>query len=78
MKYPKVKENLSEIEHHIKPSVDVLISTTFFKEITIGRYIHGGTFWQINQITGNLTDNDIIEWWYLPEKGTGNRPGELK
>lgn len=68
---PPVKSNLKEIEKSASPSIDVLIKIKGHSEPTIGRYIHGGEFWQSSTMSGQV---EVEEWWPLPVSGTGFTP----
>lgn len=52
-------------------SARVLVLVKNFTTPTIGRYIHELEQWQVDGWTGSP---EVVEWWTLPEKGTGNKP----
>jgi hypothetical protein len=67
---PEVRDDLHEIERLAKPSVDVIVSVRGITNLMIGRYFHGGQFWQVDQVHGEV---NVEEWWPMPVLGTGTR-----
>jgi len=70
MKLPKIKQDMHWSERAANPSVDVLVKVDRIEGLSIGRYFHGIGKWQIVGFHG---DWDVVEWWDLPESGTGNK-----
>lgn len=67
---PEIKKILkNKIETGLLPSDDVLVNVEGYG-IAIGRYFHTGQFWSVNGISGDVV---VIEWWPLPELGTGTK-----
>lgn len=69
MKLPEKRDDLKDFEKAAGLSVDVIVSVKDFRCLYIGRYIYGIKQWQVNNWSGYHV---IIEWWPLPEIGTGN------
>ncbi|WP_210498772.1 hypothetical protein [Vibrio crassostreae] len=67
-KFPEVRDDLRDFEKLAAVSIDVLVHVKGFQNPMVGRYIHGAQEWQVDGIHGTPT---VIEWWLLPEKGTG-------
>lgn len=65
---PPVRTDLRDFEKQAAMSVDVLVRLEGFRDKAIGRYIHGAEEWQINGCTGYFK---VLEWWPMPEDGTG-------
>lgn len=70
MKLPEKRDGLADFEKSGGLSVDVIVKVKGFRDLTIGRYIHGLEQWDINNWSGYLV---VIEWWPLPKIGTGNQ-----
>jgi len=70
MSCPSVKKNLTHIvDIELQPSEDVIVHVENYG-LSVGRYYHKGEFWSVNGMTG---DFKVLEWWPLPEIGTGNK-----
>lgn len=65
---PALRPDLRDFEKAAGISVDVIVRLKNSEHKTIGRYIHGVTEWQVNGWTGSP---EVVEWWPLPETGTG-------
>lgn len=74
MKLPEIKSDLREFEKEAGISVDVICRVAGFAGVWIGRYIHGCECWQVNGMSGD--EPLVLEWWTLPEEGTGNGRGD--
>jgi hypothetical protein len=68
VKLPEIKEGLADFEKTAGISVDVIARVEGHKNLSIARYIHGTEEWQINGFHGFY---NVVEWWPLPEIGTG-------
>lgn len=69
--FPPVKGELELFEKWSRPSVDVLVRVEGLAGVHAGRYFHGAEKWQINHAHG---DWKVLEWWPMPEPGTGTAP----
>lgn len=67
---PELRPDLRDFEKLAGISVDVLVKVDGFECHSIGRYLHGLKEWQVNNVSGGPPK--VIEWWPLPEFGTGN------
>ncbi len=67
-KLPEVRKDLSDFEKPSQLSVTVLVSVNNIKGIQIGRYIHSLEEWQVDGFHGSF---NAIEWWPIPEVGSG-------
>lgn len=65
---PEKRKDLKDFEKFAGLSVDVLVGIEGCSGMHVGRYIHGCESWQVNGFNG---DWKVVEWWPLPEKGTG-------
>ena len=65
---PKLRDDLKEFEVAAGISVDVLVLIESTSRPVTGRYLHGIGEWQVDYTSGYPT---VIEWWPLPEIGTG-------
>ena len=66
---PKLRDDLKEFERAAGISVDVLVLIESTHRPVTGRYLHGIGEWQVDHTSGYPT---VIEWWPLPEIGTGH------
>lgn len=66
---PPRDENAHEYERKSsQPSVEALVVVEGFRGYTVGRYLYGLAEWQIE---GHHGPRKVLEWWPLPERGTG-------
>jgi hypothetical protein len=68
-KLPEIRKDLREFEKQAGISVYVIVRVKGFKDHNIGRYLHGLEEWQVYGHGGEPPE--VIEWWPLPEFGTG-------
>lgn len=69
LELPPVRSDLHEIERVAQPSETVLIRIEGQAGLLMGRYIHGGKFWQADDIHGEV---NVLEWWPLPPSHSGH------
>lgn len=51
-------------------SASVLVSINGFRDLAIGQYLHELDTWSVIGWNGSP---DIVEWWPLPDKGSGTK-----
>ena len=73
MKLPPIDKELRHNEERqasIRVSVRINDTREYASEHAYARYIHSIDKWYIEGHSGNWK---ILEWWYLPEAGTGHK-----
>ncbi|GBO89190.1 hypothetical protein [Marinobacter salsuginis] len=65
---PKANPHPTEVEAQPSDNVIVRVESREGYAMDIGRYLHGIESWRVDGISG---DAPVVEWWPMPEPGTG-------
>lgn len=75
--FPPACDATCEYDAHTQPSARVLVRPANLSGLWFGQYMHGLKKWRLDGVPSAI-GIQVVEWWPLPDAGTGNNVEEAK